>query len=285
MQARRSIPGLEQVIESSSSHVYCEHARNLPPPVPVIRSVMPWVAAAVLAGAAAAAAATALTVSAASSLTTVMRELAPLFEAAHPGTRLRLNFGGSGALLQQIDKGAPVDVFASADVETMNQALAKGLVRVDARQILASNRLVVVVPAGATNVPANLQALSQPVYRRIAIGLPASVPVGRYTRAALERAGLWATIEPRMVGAHSERQALDYVARGEVDAGFVYATEAALMADKVRVALTVATPMPVVYPVAAVASSPNPEAAQRFIAFLHSAPARALLLRHGFGPP
>lgn len=226
-----------------------------------------------------------LTVSAASSLGTVMRALVPLYETAHPGSRVRLNLGASGALLQQIARGAPVDVFASADELTMDQAQSQGLVRAAERGVFATNRLVLVVPAGAARVPAVLAELVQPAYRRIAIGLPASVPVGRYTRAALEAAGLWASVEPRMIGAHNVRQALDYVARGEVDAGFVYATDAALMPGKVRVALTVATPTPVVYPVAPVAASAQPAAARRFIAFLQSPPARALLASHGFGRP
>ena len=78
--------------------------------------------------------------------------------------------------------------------------------------------------------------LAQAAYQRIAIGLPASVPVGRYTKGVLEAAGQWAAIEPKMIGANNVRQALDYVARAEVDAGFVYATDAALMPDKVKVA-------------------------------------------------
>ncbi len=89
--------------------------------------------------------------------------------------------------------------------------------------------------------PQALADLTQPAYARIAIGLPASVPAGRYAKGALDAAGLWATIEPKVIGAHNVRQALDYVARGEVDAGFVYATDAATMPDKVRVALKVPT--------------------------------------------
>ena len=93
--------------------------------------------------------------------------------------------------------------------------------------------------------------------RQVAIGVPASVPVGRYTKAVLEKAGLWAQIEAKMIGAQSVRQVLDYVARGEVDAGFVYATDAALMPDKVRIAFTVPTERPCCYPIAVVAASGN----------------------------
>jgi molybdate transport system substrate-binding protein len=224
-------------------------------------------------------------VSAAASLTNALRELAPLFEAAHPGMPVRLNFGASGALLAQIAKGAPVDVFISADQETMDRAQGQGLVQAARRRDVVSNTLVVVVPAAGGKSPRALADLTQAAYTRIAIGLPASVPVGRYTQGVLEAAGLWAAIEPRMIGANNVRQALDYVARGEVDAGFVYATDAALMADKVRVAFAVPTATPIRYPVAALAAAPNPAGAARFVDFLFTPAAQAVLAKHGFGKP
>ncbi len=226
-----------------------------------------------------------LTISAAASLTNAFRDLAPLFESANPGTRVQLNFGASGALLQQIIQGAPVDVFASADQETMDQAHRQGLVQASRRRDFVSNSLTVIVPATAAKVPAAVADLAGPAYARIAIGLPASVPVGRYTRGELEAAHLWAAIEPKMIGANNVRQALDYVARGEVDAGFVYATDAALMPGKVRVALTVPTTRPILYPVAPLAAAPNAAMAQRFAEFLVSPEAQAVLARYGFGKP
>lgn len=226
-----------------------------------------------------------LTVSAAASLTNAFKDLAPMFEAANPGTKLQLNFGASGALLQQIDKGAPVDVFASADQETMDQAQTKGLVQAAQRKNFVSNALVVIVPANSANAPKAVADLTQASYQRIAIGLPASVPVGRYTKKVLEGAGHWAAIEPKMIGANNVRQALDYVARAEVDAGFVYATDAALMPDKVKVALTVPTTTPILYPVAPLAASTNAALAQRFVDFVVSAPAQAVMARYGFGKP
>lgn len=226
-----------------------------------------------------------LTISAAASLGTAFRELQPLFEARHPDTRLRLNFGASGALLQQIVKGAPVDVFASADQESMDLAQAASRVQAAERRNFASNTLVVVVPGSSRRVPTTLADLAQPAYARIAIGLPASVPVGRYTQAALHKAGLWAAMQPRMIGAGNVRQALDYVARGEVDAGFVYATDAALMPDKVKLALSVPTETRILYPIAPIAGSGNAVAAQRFVAFVLSPSAQAVLAKHGFGKP
>ncbi|MBN8494725.1 MAG: molybdate ABC transporter substrate-binding protein [Burkholderiales bacterium] len=226
-----------------------------------------------------------LTVSAAASLTQALREIAPLFEAASPGTRLQLNFGASGALLAQIARGAPADVFFSADQETMDQAQARGLLRAGHRRDVVSNSLVVIVPATARRPPALLQDLTQPDFARIAIGLPASVPMGRYTKGALESAGLWSLIEPKTVGAQVPRQALDYVARGEVDAGFVYATDAAGLPGKVRVAFTVPTTVPIRYPVATLAAAPNPAAATKFVDFLFTPQAQAVFARQGFGKP
>src|SRR6516162_2589766 len=122
-----------------------------------------------------------LTVSAAASLTNAFKDLGPMFEAANPGTKVLFNFGASGALLQQMAKGgAPVDVFASADEETMDQAQTQGLVQAAQRRDFVSNTLVVIVPTSAASAPKAVTELTETRYQRIAIGLPASVPVGRY---------------------------------------------------------------------------------------------------------
>jgi molybdate transport system substrate-binding protein len=227
-----------------------------------------------------------LTVQVAASLTNAFKDVAALFEAAHPGDKVNLNFGASGALLQQIAKGAPADVFASADQETMDQAQAQNLLAPTQRRDFVSNTLVVVVPTMTTaSAPRALADLNVPSITRVAIGLPASVPVGRYTKGVLERAGLWSAIEPKMIGANNVRQALDYVARAAVDAGFVYATDAALMSDKVRVAFTVPTAQPIRYPVAVLSGAPQPALARQFVAFLFTPAAQQVMTRHGFGAP
>lgn len=252
-----------------------------------LRSVVrTGLAAVVLAGSTAAAYAADLIVSAAASLTHAFKDLGPMFEAANPGTKVLFNFGASGALLQQIAKGgAPVDVLVSADEETMDQAQQQGVVQAAQRRDVVSNTLVVIVPTSARNVPKAVSDLAQPGFQRIAIGLPASVPVGRYTKGTLEAAGLWSAIEAKMVGAGTVRQALDYVARAEVDAGFVYATDAALMPDKVKVALTVPTQTPLRYPAAPIVASANAQMAAKFVAFLRSGQAQSVLAKYGFGKP
>ena len=226
-----------------------------------------------------------LTVSAASSLSQAFKELAQSFEAGHPGTQVRLNFGASGALLQQIAKGAPVDVFASADEETLDAAVAQGLVAASERKDFARNTLVLVVPTDSPLALGQLEDLTQPGVRRIAIGNPASVPVGRYARRALEVAKLWQPLQAKAIPTQNVRQSLDYVARGEVEAGFVYATDAAVMPDKVRVAFKVALDRPIRYPVARVAGSANADEAGRFVDYVRSPAGQAILGRHGFLKP
>ena len=238
-----------------------------------------------LAAAALGAQAAELTVSAASSLGTVFRVLAPAFEGLNPGIRLALNFGASDALLAQIARGAPVDIFASADEETLDRADRQKLLVPGSRQIFARNSLVLITPADSTLRLSSLADLQQPQVKRIAVGSPTGVPAGRYARGALEDAKLWAAIEPRAIFAQNVRQALDYVARGEVDAGFVYATDAAMMKSKVRIAFVVPAQTPIVYPIATVAGSRNAGSAQRFVEFVLSPPAQAVLAQHGFGKP
>ncbi|MBU4609805.1 molybdate ABC transporter substrate-binding protein [Achromobacter sp. GG226] len=226
-----------------------------------------------------------LTVSAAASLTNAFKEIAPRFEAAHPGDTVRLNFAASGTLLQQIDQGAPADVFASADQPTMDRAAQQTLIDPASRRDFVSNRLVMVEPAQGGKGLAALADLQQPGVQRIAVGKTATVPAGRYTQAVLEHAGLWSTLQPKFVQADNVRQVLDYVSRGEADAGFVYRTDAALMKDRVRVALTTQGHEPIRYPVAVVAASRQQPLAQAFIDFLVTPQARQILDKYGFGAP
>lgn len=234
---------------------------------------------------AAAAHAADVTVSAAASLQNAFREIAAAWEKQHPGDRVLLNFGASGTLLQQIDKGAPVDVFASADGETMDRAQARNLIDASARRTFARNTLVAVVPIASRLSIASLRDLRQDGVRRIAIGDPRSVPAGRYAEAALVAAGEREALEPKWISAQSVRQVLDYVARGEVDAGFVYATDAAIMKDRVRVAFDIPLDRPVFYPAAPIAASANPAGARSFIDFLLGAQGQEVLARYGFASP
>ena len=244
---------------------------------------MKRIAAVLLTCAAGAASAADITISAAASLNNAFREAAAAYEAAHPGDKVLLNFGASDALVAQIAKGAPVDVFASADQEAMDKALPH--IAAGSRRDFASNRLVVAVPAKSALQLRTLADLGQPAVRRLTTGNPASVPAGRYTKAALEKAGQWTTLEQKFVFATNVRQALDYVARGEVEAGFVYQTDVASQADKVRSVLAVPTVAPITYPLAVIKGAPNAAGARAFADFIMSAGGQAILAHHGFGKP
>ena len=232
-----------------------------------------------------AAAAQQITVSAAASLTDAFKELGPKFEAAKPGATVRFNFAASGVLLQQIGQGAPVDVFASADQETMNRGVEQKAVDAATRKDFVTNSLVLIEPAKESVGVKTLQDLGGANVKKIAVGKVATVPVGRYTRQVLDNANLWTALEPKFVQADSVRQVLDYVSRGEVEAGFVYRTDAAVAGDKVKIAFTPNGHTPVTYPIAVVAESRQKALAGDFIAFLSTPAAQEVLTRYGFGKP
>ena len=226
-----------------------------------------------------------LTVSAAASLTNAFQELKPQFEKSSPETALLFNFAASGPLLKQIEAGAPVDVFASADQETMNQAVAKKLIDEATRKDFTSNALVMVVPSDSALALKSPKDLTNPKVEKIAIGNPDSVPAGRYARQSLTTAGVYEALQPRFIFGESVRQVLDYVGRGEVQAGFVYNTDALIAKGKVAVAAQMGGHDPVTYPAAAVAASQHKTEAAKFLAFLGSPEGQAVLARYGFQKP
>jgi molybdate transport system substrate-binding protein len=226
-----------------------------------------------------------LTVSAAASLTQAFQDMGRQFEAQHPGITVKFNFGASGALLQQIANGAPVDVFASADTDTMDKAVAKKAVNAADVKVFTSNHLVLVTPANSLAVMTQLVDLKKPDIKRFAMGLPASVPAGLYAQGALDKAGLWKDVKDKVISTQNVRQALDYVARNEVDAGFVYASDAQLMAGKVKVAFQVATTAPIHYPMARVSATKQADEASKFITFVLSQAGQSVMKKHGFTAP
>ena len=223
-----------------------------------------------------------ITVSAAASLQNAMKEIGTAYQAAHPGSKVNFNFAASGPLLTQIAQGAPVDVFASADAETMDKAQAQSLIKVDTRVNFAANELVLVSPLA---LPASLKTLAdlkKPAITHIAVGTPATVPAGRYAQGVLEAQGLWTELTPKFVFAENVRQALNYVSRAEAEAGFVYRTDALIDKDKVRIDLVVPTTKAVVYPIALVAATKNAAAAADFVKFVTGAQGQTLLGKFGF---
>ncbi|CUJ34029.1 molybdate ABC transporter substrate-binding protein [Achromobacter xylosoxidans] len=226
-----------------------------------------------------------LVVSAAASLTNAFKDVAQAYEKEHAGTKVILNFGASDVLLQQIVKGAPADVFASADQKAMDKAVEEKAVKPDTRIDFAANQVVLIVPTDSKANITALKDLTRDDIKRIAYGNPASVPVGRYTQGALQAAGLWDAVQAKSVLAQNVRQSLDYVSRGEVDAGFVFATDAAVMPDKVKVAVRVSSQTPVTYPIAVTARDDAAKEAQSFVAYVMSPAGQEILSRYGFQKP
>jgi molybdate transport system substrate-binding protein len=176
-------------------------------------------------------------------------------------------------------------VLATADLESMDRADSQRLILPSSRANFAANKLIVVVPGDSPLQLTRLADLAQPQVQRVALGTPESVPAGRYAKAALEAAGLWEQLKPRFIYTQNVRQSLDYVFRGEVDAGFVYVTDAAVSPVKVRTAFEVAVDRPILYPIAATKGFGNERRALDFIAFVRSPAGQAILAKYRFLPP
>lgn len=228
------------------------------------------------------AAARELLVSAAASLTNAMNGIKAEFEQLNPGVRVTVNYGSSGALFRQIRQGAPVDVYASANLKWMQEAVQGGLVADNEVVFFAQNSLVLVVPAANRAGVAKVEDLKGERVRRIGMGTPATVPAGAYAQTALTGSGMWEELQPKLIFAEHVRQVLDYVRRGEVDAGLMYATDAAGGGERVKVVATLPLPEPVTYPLAALKNSKEPELAARFVRFVLSERGQDVLAAHGF---
>ena len=228
-----------------------------------------------------------LTVSAALSLKNAFQEIGPRFEQAHPGVKVLYNFGASGALAQQIKGGAPVDVFAAAALKDMDDLEAAGLLRPETRRNFAANSVVLVQPESSPGPLRAFADLAAPAIRKIAAGNPQTVPAGRYAQEVFAHFHLREAIQDKLVFAENVRQVLDYVARGEVDAGVVYRTDALTRPREVKVAAA-APPeshMPVLYPIAVLKQSHNDVAAREFVAALTRENIRAIFKKYGFTSP
>lgn len=225
-----------------------------------------------------------VTVSAAASLKEAFNDINVLFEKKHPEHKVSFNYAASGSLLQQISNGAPVDVFASADLTTMQQAKEKGLLLGESKNFV-KNALVAIVPTDSKLTLKSLADLDSSAIKRIAIGNAASVPAGRYTMGALKKEQLDEKIKDKVILTQNVRQALEYVASSNVDVGFVYKTDATVLADRVKVVFEVPLENPVIYPIAVIKDSKSPKAAQQFVDYILSNDGQAVLAKYGFSRP
>jgi len=222
-----------------------------------------------------------VTVFAAASLTDSLQEIAGAYEKVS-GDKIVFNFAASGVLARQIEEGAPADLFFSADEARADALETNGFLVKATRTNLLANSLVIVTAADSAAVrsPGDL---TNAAVQRVALGDPKTVPAGTYAKAYLEKSGLWAGIEAKVVPCENVRAVLAAVESGNVDAGLVYKTDAAI-SKKVRVIFEVPSgKVPeIIYPAALVKDAPQSEAAKKFLSYLASTEAGAVFARHGF---
>ncbi len=223
-----------------------------------------------------------LTISAAASLNNAFTELKDEFLKENKGVTIYTNFAASNNLLKQMEQGAPVDIFASADQETMDKAQSASLILADSRKNFVENALVLITPKANTTIK-SLNDLEKA--QKIAIGAIATVPAGRYAKKYLEEKNLWSNLEKKLIFGEHVRQVLEYVTKDEVDAGFVYKTDAFIAKDKLNIVANADSSEKIIYPIAITKNTQNKELAQKFVDFVLSEKGQAILAKYGFQKP
>ena len=223
-----------------------------------------------------------LRVAAAASLADALKEIDDAF-TRETHIKVELNLGASSVLARQIEAGAPTDVFFSADLAKMEALAAKGLVRNETRENQLSNSLVIVVPTESALQIRSANDLASAAVTRIATGDPKAVSVGIYAKAYIEKAGLWKEIEPKIVASDNVRAALAAVESGNIVAGIVYKTDAAI-SKKVKVVYEI-PPMEepkIIYPMAVMKDAAQPKLAIQYLDFLDTPASKATFEKFGF---
>lgn len=223
-----------------------------------------------------------LTISAAASLKDALDVIGYTYQENHPKVKLRFNFGGSGSLQKQISQGAPVDLFFSAAEDKFDLLVEEDLIAAEDKLNLLGNELVLIVPKDESE-QASFEDLKKEGIEKVSIGIPESVPAGKYAKESLEGLKVWTDVEPKIVYAKDVRQVLSYVETGNVDAGIVYKTDA-LGSDKVHMAATADpnTHTPIIYPVGIMKDSKQYKAAKDFYSYLQSNAALEVFEDYGF---
>jgi molybdate transport system substrate-binding protein len=231
---------------------------------------------------------TQLTVSAAASLKDVMEEIEPLYQQKHPLNQIIYNFASSGSLQRQIEQGAPVDVFISAATKQMDALEKQDLLLIETRRDLLKNQMVLVIPPSnqKNNLKIdNFDGLTTKEITTIALGEPKSVPAGNYAQEILTYFKIADKVNSKAVYGKDVRQVLSYVATGNVEAGIVYRTDVQL-SEPVKIAAIApeTSHTPIIYPIAVIKDSHNPEAATELVEFLTTPEVQAVFEEHGFVP-
>lgn len=222
-----------------------------------------------------------VTVFAAASLTDSLKELGASYEKA-TGDKVRFNFAASNTLAQQIQAGAPADIFFSADEAKMDSLDAAGLIVKETRKNLLGNSLVIITPENGLTIskPADL---AKPSVKHLSLGDPKAVPAGVYAREWLGKIGLWKSVEAKVAPAENVRAAMAVVESGNAEAGIVYKTDAAI-SKKVTVALEIsaAEGPRIIYPAAVLKDSRNADAARKLLVYLADKQADETFAKFGF---
>ena len=223
-----------------------------------------------------------LLISAAASLKEALSEIKPIYQQVKSNVTVNYNFAASGNLQQQIENGAPADIFFSAAKKQMDALQEKNLIFPDTRRNLLTNSLVLIVPINSKGIT-SFRDLTAANVRRIAVGEPRSVPAGQYAEEVLINLGILEQLKPKFVLSNNVRNVLAAVESGNADAGVVYATDAKL-SDGVRIVATVPANLhsPIVYPVAVLKNSKNAATAREYVQFLGSDRAFSIFEKYGF---
>ena len=226
---------------------------------------------------------TELTILAAASLTDVCAQLKAEYEKENPDVKLLFSFGGSGALQAQIEAGAPCDLFISAATKQMKALTDKNLMEEGSVKNLLENKVVLILPKNSSLKISSFDDLTLPQVKMIAVGEPASVPAGQYTKAICEKLGSWQAVSKKSNYASDVRTVLSWVEEAACDCGIVYATDAAV-SQKIRVAAQApqGSCPPVIYPVGIVKASRRKAAARKFEDFLFSKRVSEIYSNAGF---
>ena len=221
-----------------------------------------------------------LTVSAAASLSDVLEEITANFKKEHPNVDVQFNFGASGSLKEQIEHGAPVDVFISASTEKFDELSAGDFVEEGIN--LVRNELVLIVPVIQENIQ-TFEDLTSEKIEKIALGIPDVVPAGQYGQQALKNYDVWTNIETKVIYAKDVRQVLTYVETNNAQAGIVYKTDA-LTSEKVRIVekAKASSHDSIVYPAGVVSNTKLEEEAQLFLNYLIEESVQPIWEKYGF---
>ena len=224
-----------------------------------------------------------LNISAAVSMKDALAEIQTNYQKKAPHVKLVYNLGASGSLQKQIEQGATADIFISAAPKQMNELAAKNLVIKATRKNLLENKLVLIAPKDSTLSISKLEDLQNDTVKQISIGETKVVPAGQYAEQALKKLGVWEKIQRKIVFAKDVRTVLTYVDTGNVDAGLVYKTDAAV-SKKVKILATApdGSHSPIIYPAAVLTGTKNQKAAEEFLAYLAGPEGKPVFEKHGF---